>query len=237
MYKTDPHTHSLVSGHAYNTIKEMADAAAKKGIKTLGITEHGPDMVSLTTDEYFMNLTAIDRNAYGVLLLLGAEADIKDAEGSLDINENVLSALDIVITSFHKQCYTSGSMTENTRAAVKAMEKSFTAIMGHPDDGKFPLDYKELVYAARSCGVILEVNNASLTPDSYRLNGRENCMMMLDECAKQEAYVIVSSDAHTDTAIGDTGYAQDLLLEMDFPEKLILNDRPEMFFEHLRSKK
>ena len=31
----DTHTHTLASGHAYNTMNEMAKAAADKGIKAL----------------------------------------------------------------------------------------------------------------------------------------------------------------------------------------------------------
>ena len=36
----DVHTHTLASGHAYGTIREMAQAASDKGLKILGITEH-----------------------------------------------------------------------------------------------------------------------------------------------------------------------------------------------------
>ena len=40
----DTHTHTLASGHAYNTIREMARAAKDKGLKALAITEHAPEM-------------------------------------------------------------------------------------------------------------------------------------------------------------------------------------------------
>lgn len=36
----DIHTHTLVSGHAYNTIMEMVQAASEKGLELLGITDH-----------------------------------------------------------------------------------------------------------------------------------------------------------------------------------------------------
>ncbi|MGN1142248.1 MAG: PHP domain-containing protein [Oliverpabstia sp.] len=38
----DVHTHTLASGHAYGTIREMAQAAAEKKLEILGITEHAP---------------------------------------------------------------------------------------------------------------------------------------------------------------------------------------------------
>ena len=40
----DLHTHTVASGHAYNSLREMAKAAAEKGLELLGITEHAPKM-------------------------------------------------------------------------------------------------------------------------------------------------------------------------------------------------
>lgn len=43
MYLSDMHTHSIASGHGTTcTISDMAKAASKKGLKLLGITDHGP---------------------------------------------------------------------------------------------------------------------------------------------------------------------------------------------------
>ena len=38
----DLHTHTVASGHAYCTLREMAKAASDKGLELLGITEHAP---------------------------------------------------------------------------------------------------------------------------------------------------------------------------------------------------
>ena len=43
MYLSDIHTHSIASGHGTTcTISDMAKAASQKGLKLLGITDHGP---------------------------------------------------------------------------------------------------------------------------------------------------------------------------------------------------
>ena len=36
----DLHTHTIASGHAYNTLYEMAQAAADNGLALYGCTEH-----------------------------------------------------------------------------------------------------------------------------------------------------------------------------------------------------
>ena len=38
----DVHTHTIASGHAYNTMMEMIRAAQDKGLEVYGITEHAP---------------------------------------------------------------------------------------------------------------------------------------------------------------------------------------------------
>ena len=40
----DIHTHTTASGHAYNTIYEMAQSASRKGLALLGISDPGPAM-------------------------------------------------------------------------------------------------------------------------------------------------------------------------------------------------
>ena len=52
----DVHTHTVASGHAYSSLQEMAQAAADKGLKILGITEHGPGIPGTCNPMYFRNM-------------------------------------------------------------------------------------------------------------------------------------------------------------------------------------
>ena len=69
----DTHTHTLASGHAYNTMNEMAKAAADKGLKGLAITEHAPEMPGTCHLYYFQNLRIVPRKRFGIELLLGTD--------------------------------------------------------------------------------------------------------------------------------------------------------------------
>ena len=55
-YLADLHTHTIASGHAYNTINEMVEAARSRGVKLYGITEHAVTMPGTCTNFYFSNL-------------------------------------------------------------------------------------------------------------------------------------------------------------------------------------
>ena len=58
MYLSDMHTHSIASGHGTEcTITNMARAAAEKGLRLLGITDHGPGTLAAGTSSYFRSLT------------------------------------------------------------------------------------------------------------------------------------------------------------------------------------
>ena len=57
----DVHTHTIASGHAYNTIMEMAKAASEKGMELIGITEHEPAMPGTCHEFYFLNLKVLIR--------------------------------------------------------------------------------------------------------------------------------------------------------------------------------
>ena len=41
-FEVDTHCHTIASGHAYSIIVENAQEAAKKGLKMIAITDHGP---------------------------------------------------------------------------------------------------------------------------------------------------------------------------------------------------
>jgi len=81
----DTHTHTIASGHAYNTINEMAKSAADKGLRLLAITEHAPAMPGSCSYMYFLNFRALRREKYGVKLLFGAELNILDKDGKVDL--------------------------------------------------------------------------------------------------------------------------------------------------------
>ena len=134
----DTHAHSLASGHAYSTIKEMAAAAKAKGLKALALTEHAPEMPGTCGLYYFQNLDVVPREAEGVRLLMGAEVNIMDPEGTIDLPEKTCRDMDIVVASIHLPCYGSGhTPEENTRAYVEVMKKPYVNIIGHPDADGF----------------------------------------------------------------------------------------------------
>lgn len=231
--KMDLHTHTIVSGHAYNTRSEMIAAAAAKGLEVYAITEHAPAMPGSCHTMYFMNYRVLPRTYENMTVLYGVELNILDYEGRVDLPDSVLKGMDLTLASIHTPCYTSGSVEENTKAYIGAMKNPYINIIAHPDDARFPIDYEMLVKAAKEYHVILEVNNASMSPGSFRGNPREKYKEMLGLCMEYQVPVVMDSDAHVDVLVGDHQYAREILDSVDFPEKLVVNYHREMLKEYI----
>lgn len=101
----DSHTHTIASGHAYSTLHEMARAAADKGLELLGITEHAMAMPGTCHEYYFMNMRILPRTMYGIEIRHGAEVNIMDTDGRIDMDEYLLQQMDVVIASMHTPCH------------------------------------------------------------------------------------------------------------------------------------
>ncbi|MFR8034803.1 MAG: phosphatase [Lachnospiraceae bacterium] len=237
-FRLDTHTHTIASGHAYNTMTEMIKEAAAKGLELIGITEHAPAMPGSCHEFYFQNLRAVDREElrerYGIMVLIGAELNVMDENGTLDLPEPVFKQLDVTIASLHLPCLRCRDEKDNTNAVIRAIENPLVDIIGHPDDGRLPLTYEPIVEAAKKHGKLLEMNDSSLRPGGYRMGADENYRKMLKLCMEYEQPIVVDSDAHFITQIGSHAHALKILEEMNFPERLVMNTSVEKFLPYTR---
>ena len=236
MYLCDMHTHTIASGHGTScTITDMAKKAFEKDLTLLGITDHGPATRGAGTPSYFRSLAYAPRMRCGIRVCYGVEANICDFKGTLDLSDELLSRLDYAIASMHEVVLRPGSISDNTQAYIQAMKHPAVRMIGHCDDVKYPVDYRELTDAAREYGIIMEVNNASLAPDGYRGDTYANNLHLLEGCIHNRVPVLLSSDSHGTEHIGDFAYADALLRDIHFPEALLLNSRPEHVLSLLHS--
>lgn len=234
----DIHTHTIASGHASTaTITDMAKAAARNNLKLLGISDHGPATLGGGRPSYFRNLSYAPKKRLGMEMLYGAEVNILDENGRLDLDDSILAHLDYVIASIHKPVKKPGTEEENTRTYLNAMKNPYVTIVGHCDDVKYPVDHLAIVRAAIEHHVLLEINNSSLSPDGYRGDPRFNDLMILNLCRHFHYPVLLSSDSHGTKQVGNFTYAQELLKKADFPNSLVLNYSVSEFQAFLQKRK
>jgi DNA polymerase (family 10) len=200
----DLHMHTTATdGH--NSLREMAEAARKRGYAYIAITDHshrlrmtnGLDEKRLRTQ--MAEIDALNEDLEGITILKGIEVDILE-DGTLDFADEVLRDLDIVLCSVHS--HFGLSRTRQTERLVRAMNHPSTTIVGHPTGrlmgGRQPieLDMERVMDVAKDTGCVLEVN-----ANPHRLDLSDvHCRM-----AKERGVTIaVSTDAH------DTGGLDDM---------------------------
>lgn len=240
-YEVDTHTHTIASGHAYNTLMEMVRAAADKGLKALCITDHtggvpGHEMPGAPNDIYFRNFIVIPEVICGVRVLMGAETNILNG-GTIDLRERALRRQDVVIASIHSHCYDNEGIEGNTKNLLKVIENPYVDILGHPDDSNTPLDYEQLVKKAAETGVIFELNENSYRDTKLRKNCKENQLIYLALCKQYGVPVTIGSDAHFMDVVGQHEHNEKILKEADFPMELVMNTSAEKLINYLKARK
>lgn len=219
----DVHTHSISSGHAYSTIQENAAVAKAKGLALMAVTEHAPKMPGSVTELYFQNLRVLPKIIHGVEILKGAELNILDKNGSLDLSQDTLAALDVVIASLHPPCLPSNSQTDFTDNVINAIKNPHVNIIGHLGDPRYPLNIKKVVQAAKEFGVMIELNNSSLSPLSFRPGGEHLLEELVITCVSAGVPLVVGSDAHYADNVGEFGFALTMLEKLKVPPHCVLN--------------
>ena len=86
------------------------------------------------------------------------------------------------------------------------------------------MDYLALVQGAKEFGVALELNNSSLRKPGLRPGCVENYKKMLPLCMEYGVNIIVNTDSHDPSQVGDFTLARAFLEEVGFDENLILNN-------------
>ena len=246
--KTDTHTHTLASGHAYSTIEENLRAGKEQGLELVGITDHFSSFFVPSTDfacfGFFINKKALPEVWHGVRLLFGAEVDIIDLKGNLfghdlyipypnkngvklTYEEGILNRLDYLIASVHyKDFATNSTVVENTELYIKALEHENVKILGHIGRSGLEFDIDEVVKAAKSLNKMIEINEASF---GHGETVRERCLKVALACAKYGTKIAVNSDAHSSFEIGKYPNTENFLDEIDFPVELIGNRDADSF--------
>jgi putative hydrolase len=238
--KVDLHTHTVLSGHAFSTLKEMTEAAARKGVEVLGVVEHcNPAKISgAVGTHYFTVIERVPKEMNGVRCLIGVEANILDENGMIDVTESDLKKCGIVIASIHKDTYEAeNNLENNTRAICKALENKYVHVIGHPYANAFPCDIERISEAAVKNKKFLEINASNFT---YKKKiGPETVSMvrkMVDITKENDWFNVVNSDAHISYDIADYRSILNLKDEFGLEEKNLLNCNMDILEKYFLTK-
>ena len=193
----DLHSHTDQSD-GKNAIEEMLDAAQALNYEYYCVSDHTQSLTIANGMDEGRLLKRIDEidelNASGrwkMSILKGAEVDIL-ADGGLDIEDDVLSQLDVVTVSIHSRMKdTKETMTERV---CRALENRHVHILGHPTGrligkrSEFEIDLERVFETAQKHNVVMELN---AHPQRLDLNAGN-----LRAATKMGLKIAVNTDAH-----------------------------------------
>src|SRR5690554_3198331 len=113
---SDWHTHTRYSD-GKGTVEDNVRAAADKGLTEIAITDHGPRGIFIGVEkpstylDIKKDIEALE-GQYPVRVLLRAEANVTDLQGTIDIPQEISKEMDVLLVGLHPQVMAE-SLTEN----------------------------------------------------------------------------------------------------------------------------
>jgi DNA polymerase (family 10) len=163
---------------------------------------------------------AADRQ-HGVRVLAGIECDIRP-DGTLDLADDCLAALDLVVASVHSAF--NQDRQQMTDRVLRAIEHPQVDILGHPTGrlllrrAPYALDVDAVLDAAARHGVAVEIN---CQVDRLDLN-EAHARVARDRGVP----IVISSDAHARTALGTLRWGVVVARRAWLEPRHVLNTRP-----------
>jgi DNA polymerase (family 10) len=184
-------------------LRTMALAAREAGLEYIAITDHSQSLAMANgLDErralaHAERIRAVDAEGLGIRLLAGIECDIKP-DGSLDLADDCLAALDIVVASVHSAF--NQERQEMTDRVLRAIENPHVDILGHPTGRMllkrqaYPIDVEAVIDAVKRGGAAIEINS-----QPHRLDLNDGHARLARD---RGVAIVISSDSHSRHGFG-----------------------------------
>lgn len=229
----DLHTHTCASTHAFSTLHEMQQQAQKIGLQALAITDHAVAVDDSPHISHFHTITRLPTLLPGNFLLLkGAEVNVLDTKGTLDLDEKILKKLDWVVASIHQVCVEPLHYQQATEAWLAIAQNPYVDMIGHSEEGRYLYDYDLVTQEFSKTGKVVEMNASSCVA---RPGNEENQRQLALACKKNGTHIAINSDAHSLYELGNWQPIISMLEEIDFPPELIVNTSMKRLIRVLES--
>jgi len=166
--KGDLHCHSTHSDGSAS-ISEMIATAKKLGYKYLAITDHSKSLTvanGLDKRRLLSEIAEIDSLRLqnpDIYIFKGIEVDIM-ADGSLDLDDDILSKLDFPIAAIHSRFNMNSA--EMTERIVRAIKNPYIRCLAHPtgrligERVPYEMDIQKIISVAKENNIALEINSS-----------------------------------------------------------------------------
>jgi DNA polymerase (family 10) len=228
----DLHSHTTATD-GRDDIEAMAAAAREAGLDYLAITDHSKALAMANglderrALEHARRIREAGSRIEGIRLLAGIECDIRP-DGSMDLADDCLAALDVDVASIHSAF--NQDEAQMTDRMLRAIANPYVDIIGHPTGRlllrreAYKLDVNAVFSAAAAAGVALEINCQIDRLDLSDVNAKA--------ARDRGVRIVISTDAHSRTAFHRLRWGVLTARRAWLTKNDVLNARP---VEELRS--
>jgi len=203
------------------SLEQMVAAARGRGLSYVAICDHARQLRDGRLERQTEEIERIDSGVRGIEVLCGVEVDIR-ADGTLDMDDELLAGRDWVVASVHSGFHDSRDTL--TRRILEAIDNPHVDCIGHPTGRKinrrapYYLDFEPILERAAETGTALEINGQ---PD--RLDLRDTHARLAAEAGVP---ILLSSDAHSTAALAYLDLAVSQARRAWLTAAQIVNARP-----------
>ncbi len=236
---SDYHTHTVYS-HGKGTVMENALVAKEKGLKELGISDHGfsHPAFGLRARKVPKLRNDCDQASKetGVKVLLGIESNIIGTDGTVDLKPKYYDDFDIFLAGVHKfvlfkfktwfslaipdlfnstfkrTSVSSSLVKENTKTFINVIKNNPVDVITHLNFCCYA-DAVEVAKVARDYGTYIELNSKKV-----HLSDEE-----LFAVANTGVKFVIDSDAHAPKRVGEISLMEDTLKRVNIDKNQIMN--------------
>ncbi len=215
----DYHTHTVYS-HGKGTIEDNVKEAAKKNLKSVAVTDHGPGHITYGIKREKIKkmrheIDDLNKKYPNIDIKLGVEANIIHSNGELDITKDDKQHFDIILAGYHYGIFGDSTIISglihlgnyfsaltgitvkrlkdmNTEAVIKAVQLNNIDILTHPGSKGF-VHIREVANACAEADTLMEINNSHghLTVEE------------IVEASETKVQFVIGSDAHSPDKVGE----------------------------------
>ncbi len=226
----DFHTHTKYSknNHGKNTIAQMVNAAKNKGLKSYGISDHGPGhlLFGIRRKNILKAKQELEqlKNTTDMNLYFSIEANLVGKDGKIDLKEDEIKLLDHLFVGFHRgainnfvnpfrKIFNSEKQKQiNTQAYINLLNRYNVAVITHLNT-YIKVDLEKVLKVAAEKGTLIEINNKHMN-----FEDSDAPVLIASGCK-----FILSSDAHKKENIANVANALDFVKRNKIPLDRIVN--------------
>jgi DNA polymerase (family 10) len=207
-----------------NTLEEMVAGCAAHGYEYMAITDHSKALAMVNGLDarrlklQWLEIDAIRARHPEIQLLRALEVDIL-ADGTLDLEDEMLAGLDLVVVSIHSRFELPAD--RQTARVLRALEHPEVNILAHPTGRlinrrkPIAIDMETVLARAAELGVAVELN---AQPD--RLDLRDSHLLLARELGCR---IVISTDSHRVAELGTMRYGVEQARRAGLEPRHVLN--------------